>query len=222
MTVATRNENKEFKGPSSSCGFNAKGNSMRTFIFGMMALLGTSAFSRADVVFSNTNVTGLSTDTAAFTLNFNVTTSGSSITAFKLFSTDQGTSKSVSFQLDSGTASVISANFLTDGYSFDLSTLAGANNISSGSSHTLALTAIGLTYATTNASTITNNPVYGFYNTSYAGSPSNVARFEVVGVPEPGTLLLGGIAAITGSGGVWWKRRRKCAGNSAATETAVN
>ena len=28
-------------------------------------------------------------------------------------------------------------------------------------------------------------------------------------VPEPGTLLLGGIAALTGGTGVWWKRRKK-------------
>jgi len=195
---------------------------MRTYIFGMLALLGVSAFSRGDVVFSNTNTSGPATASSSFTLNFSVTTSGSSITAFKLFSTDQGASKSVTFQLDSGVASAISANFLTDGYQFDLSGLAGASSITSGSNHTLALTSIGLTYATTNASTITNNPVYGFYDTSYVGSPSSFARFEVVGVPEPGTLILGGIAAITGGGGVWWKRRRKGAGNSAATEPAVN
>jgi len=28
-------------------------------------------------------------------------------------------------------------------------------------------------------------------------------------VPEPGTLLLGGIAAACGGTGVWWKRRKR-------------
>ena len=30
-------------------------------------------------------------------------------------------------------------------------------------------------------------------------------------VPEPGTLLLGGIAVACGGGGVWWRRKRKAA-----------
>ena len=30
-----------------------------------------------------------------------------------------------------------------------------------------------------------------------------------VSVPEPGTMLLGGIAAVSGGAGAWWKRRRK-------------
>lgn len=36
-------------------------------------------------------------------------------------------------------------------------------------------------------------------------------RFELstTAVPEPGTLLLGGIAAACGGSGVWWKRRRR-------------
>jgi len=34
---------------------------------------------------------------------------------------------------------------------------------------------------------------------------------QIVMVPEPGTLLLGGIAAACGGGGVWWRRKRKAA-----------
>ena len=40
-------------------------------------------------------------------------------------------------------------------------------------------------------------------NNSFAG--------QIVMVPEPGTLLLGGIAAACGGGGVWWRRKRKAA-----------
>lgn len=42
-------------------------------------------------------------------------------------------------------------------------------------------------------------------------------------VPEPGTLLLSGIAAACGGGGVWWKRRKRKAveGEQAVGETVV-
>lgn len=43
---------------------------------------------------------------------------------------------------------------------------------------------------------------------------------NVTAVPEPGTLLLGGIAAACGSGGVWWRRRRLQTKQPTATETA--
>jgi hypothetical protein len=45
----------------------------------------------------------------------------------------------------------------------------------------------------------------------------------VIAVPEPGTLLLGGIAAACGGGGVWWKRRKGKAveGEQAAGEKVV-
>jgi hypothetical protein len=32
---------------------------------------------------------------------------------------------------------------------------------------------------------------------------------QIAMVPEPGTLFLGGIAAVCGGGGVWWRRKRK-------------
>jgi len=35
--------------------------------------------------------------------------------------------------------------------------------------------------------------------------------FGIYVVPEPGTLLLGSIAAACGGGGVWWRRKRKAA-----------
>jgi hypothetical protein len=43
-----------------------------------------------------------------------------------------------------------------------------------------------------------------------------------VSVPEPGTLLLGGIAAACGGGGVWWRRNRKAqVAEAVETVTAV-
>lgn len=38
-----------------------------------------------------------------------------------------------------------------------------------------------------------------------------ISSIQAVTVPEPGTMILGGIAALSGGAGVWWKRRRKSA-----------
>ena len=58
--------------------------------------------------------------------------------------------------------------------------------------------------------TLTNttqtSPVNGYTLTGYNGA--NI-RFEMgSAVPEPGTLILGSIAAACGGGGVWWRRRK--------------
>ncbi len=58
-----------------------------------------------------------------------------------------------------------------------------------------------------------------------AGDLSGVPPFSTnfyteltaVAVPEPGTLILGTIAAATGAAGAWWKRRRKNRANMVAT-----
>jgi hypothetical protein len=49
---------------------------------------------------------------------------------------------------------------------------------------------------------------------------NNLYGFQIVNaaVPEPGTLLLGGIAAACGGGGVWWTRRKRPAAQPALTE----
>ena len=46
---------------------------------------------------------------------------------------------------------------------------------------------------------------------SQLGVTTKSIEFAVNAVPEPGTLLLGGIAAACGGGGVWWRRKRKAA-----------
>jgi hypothetical protein len=46
-------------------------------------------------------------------------------------------------------------------------------------------------------------------------------RGSVVMVPEPGTLLLGGIAAACGGGGAWWRRRRRQAKEVAVADPAA-
>ena len=183
---------------------------MRSYFLALMGMLLINSL-RADVVFSNTNTTSQSLETSDFALNFRVTTSGSSVTGFKLFRGSNGGSLTATFRLDSNSSLTRTASYAVDGYTFDLTALDGANNISSSGSHLLNISSIsGTNYLATTSNVINNNPATGFYDTSYGGTPTSFARFEVIGaVPEPGTLLLGGIAAVTGGTGVWWKRRKK-------------
>ena len=55
------------------------------------------------------------------------------------------------------------------------------------------------------------------------GFNANTDLLIAPAVPEPGTLLLGGIAAACGGGGLWWKRRKGIVvgGEQAAGETVV-
>jgi hypothetical protein len=70
------------------------------------------------------------------------------------------------------------------------------------------------------ASTANGYSVGGF---AMATTANEAVGFTTASVPEPGTLLLGGIAAACGGGGVWWKRRKGKAveGEQAAGETVV-
>ncbi len=45
--------------------------------------------------------------------------------------------------------------------------------------------------------------------TTWANPSSAINLGGQISVPEPGTLLLGGIAAACGGTGVWWKRRKR-------------
>jgi hypothetical protein len=56
-----------------------------------------------------------------------------------------------------------------------------------------------------------------------AANEADMNGIQIVAVPEPGTLLLGGLAAACGGGGVWWKRRKRKTDPSAlpAGETVV-
>jgi hypothetical protein len=56
--------------------------------------------------------------------------------------------------------------------------------------------------------TMNGGPTYSF-TTSGASTDGSAALNIGVAVPEPGTLLLGGIAAACGGTGVWWKRRKR-------------
>ena len=65
--------------------------------------------------------------------------------------------------------------------------------------------------------TATNGSTYEAPGFTYNRTEGDMLRFELVSVPEPGTMLLASLAAACGGGGVWW-RKRKTAKNQAEPE----
>jgi len=54
------------------------------------------------------------------------------------------------------------------------------------------------------AANITGNDI-----SSWQAGENIYVQLDATAVPEPGTLLLGGIAAVSGGAGVWWRRKKK-------------
>jgi hypothetical protein len=122
----------------------------------------------------------------------------------------------VELQFKNGSGTNVGSVFTIGGQSFTsgISVSSGKRNwgqdIEIGAIPTLARQAALTIYSVTNASGDRDG---------YA----DLVSLDVTAVPEPGTLLLGGIAAACGGGGVWWKRRKRKAveGEQAAGETVV-
>jgi hypothetical protein len=133
--------------------------------------------------------------------------------------------------VNSGTldASTITASEV--GYTF--TGFALSTNLTSGNTYFAVLDTSGLTSTLDNSNKIgvwTNGPFNPtpppLNGASQQGSSAWVAeayeiRGSVVMVPEPGTLLLGGIAAACGGGGAWWRRRRRQAKEVAVADPAA-
>jgi hypothetical protein len=66
---------------------------------------------------------------------------------------------------------------------------------------------------------------YAAYNSVVNGDGNSgqqlYSTIEVTAVPEPGTLILGGIAAACGGGGAWWRRKRHQASKATAQESVA-
>lgn len=107
------------------------------------------------------------------------------------------------FTFDPGTTSSMAANGV---YVWEIT-----NTVSSANAIYTQLGNPGT--GTTSMNAISN----GFPSSSFLISGTVYAT-----VPEPGTLLLGGIAAACGGGGVWWKRRRRPVEKQPPAETPAN
>jgi hypothetical protein len=184
-------------------------------ILQILALLSLTGSSQAEVVLSNntsTTTSNINLSAASFSilftpnsirnyekffLNVNNQFGGSDLTQVKL--TINGGSEIVW----NGTVSNGNSSQLID---FDISSL-GQSSLSA-TTLAFAITAFtGGNSSQTAINTAGTQTVTGAWNNSYTNS--SAVKFELSAVPEPSTLLLGGIAAACGGTSVWWKRRKR-------------
>jgi hypothetical protein len=198
---------------------------MMRYLLGLASFLVMSGLARADVVaFFNTSTTGQSVTTSTgpwptITFSFSVNGSQPSITGFKLFANSANAPQvTATFASDVGTGiskNITSSTWANGGYFFDLTgswTGGSLQNIGTGNYYldiqNFTPSSGSFNYDTTTSNAISTNSGYGITGGNYINA-TPYARFEVYTVPEPGTLLLGGIAAACGGTGVWWKRRKR-------------
>ena len=111
------------------------------------------------------------------------------------------------------------SNTLGSALKFNFSS--GGENYSSGDYWLVVQVTSGDTSGLSWANGVSNSIGAQAYSTASLGLATNFNGgntvspggygFQINAVPEPGTLLLGGIAAACGGGGVWWRRKRKAA-----------
>ena len=99
-------------------------------------------------------------------------------------------------------------DFLADGY------FVSSNTASSGPSFGPAASWMGTVdnsaggYRWPDAANVTTAQLNDFSTGRSVFSGNFYTQIEGAAVPEPGTLILGGIAAVSGGAGAWWRRRK--------------
>lgn len=109
---------------------------------------------------------------------------------------------------------VAAVNVGTDEYSYTLTNI-GAFDFTPGDNWLIRMT-LGQSGFQASSAVSLDDPL-GIFNSKnesglqVTGGGTGYVRFQMYGsaVPEPGTMLLGGLAAMAGGAGIWWKRRRK-------------
>ena len=202
---------------------------MRTFIFGLLALMGVSGICKADVVVSQGAGTGTNDFGSFGILKIFFTTSSSSagsggwnLSSINFYSTIDENKGSFTFGLYNSGGAIIGTETNADiivsgGVSTNSFTSFANTELSAGTAYQLWVTAnpgsAESSLFTDGVGSFASAAVPSAWTSLSAtgGTASGDFQFSLNGaaVPESGTLLLGGIAAMCGSGGVWWKRRRK-------------
>jgi hypothetical protein len=185
------------------------------YLLGFAICFVLSGLVNAEVVLSNntsTTTNNINLNNASFTINFTPTSvltfekfflnidnnfGGTALTQVKL---------SINGGADLTWNGSIAAGLDNQLIDFDISSL-GQSTLSPTS---LVFQITGMTGGNTSQTAINTantQTVTGSWNNSYSNGSG--VLFEITAVPEPGTLLLGGIAAACGGTGVWWKRRKR-------------
>jgi hypothetical protein len=194
---------------------------MRFWIGPAMAwLLLTTVGVRADVVLaSNTSAAGSTANISSFELEMYYTNPEIRITGMRLYFL-AGLSGPVTGTFRDGngnSAGRTGTNLGSDGNGYDLYEFNfSGTGILGQSTYYAAYNFQNSTNAILAGSTSTSSIQYvsGFASVGYSEVNGNTSppfasnpRFELVGVPEPGTLMLGSVAAAGGLG-AWWRRRK--------------
>ena len=195
---------------------------MRPQFITLIAFLAAGA-AQADVVIQNVNASVGSGESTAggFTISF--TNSGTSATLSSIQFFNSGGlnpgGDTATFALSNGSTIWTDVNLVSSSsYLFTFNNIAGVN-LASGN-YTLAITnlAAGYDFSSSTGTTLgAAGTAYGFSSpTATSVATNQFLNYQLSAVPEPGTMLLGGIAAACGVAGVWWKQRRAAA-EAAAT-----
>jgi hypothetical protein len=127
------------------------------------------------------------------------------------------------------TSATINASTVgTSATDFTFNNFTTITNLSSSTAYMAVLQLSGLDFAsnTLGAGAFASIPAgtYQNYNLAFSGTANTTQQMygtiNVTAVPEPGTLLLGSIAAACG-GGAWWRRKRHQASKATAQESVA-
>ena len=190
---------------------------MRTKFFTLVALLVAGVVQADVVVIENAGVSGSSTAGGNFDISWTQTTSAK-LSSFKLFG-HTGSDYEVQFNLfgysDPGRNTLVRFDnvFITgtnDSNDFSFASTAISNTSLGAGYYLLRIIGLESGYFYNSNSNGTTPGDYGFSSaTQTAVTGSEYLTYQLSAVPEPGTMLLGGIAAACGGAGAWWKRRKR-------------
>jgi hypothetical protein len=183
---------------------------MRTKFFTLVALLVAGAAQADVVVIENAGGSGSSTAGGQFRISWTQTTTGPNLSSFRLFGYDPNPAGIYELEFNLFKNGSLTQAFVngTNDFSFAGTAIAGVS-LTAGT-YELDIKNINAGYNYNSTPTNTTNSAYGFSSaTQSAVTGSEYLTYQLSAVPEPGTMLLGGIAAACGGAGAWWKRRKR-------------